>query len=425
MPDRFVAAVRRPDGVARRVRLLPMVPLVAVVATVSGLQAVTDAGAATGTPLSGSYTNSAGTRSYLGYVPSAYHSGTPVPLVVALHGCTQNADVFRQLTQMNNLAESKGFIVVYPQQDSNANPMSCWNWFNSQDMQRGSGEPSLIAGITQQVEHQYKVDPNRVYLAGFSAGGAMADVMAATYPDLYSAVGIGSGLQYGGINPTLSPTQAGQQVLAAMGSHARAVPVLIFQGGQDNIVPPDNATKLVQQWQTTDNLITAGSFPAVPTQTQNLQSPGGQAYTVSHYADAKGLDMLQSWAVPSMSHAWSGGCGCQSYANPPGPDESTAMYSFFVNHPMSTGATGGSGLPLPGGIPPVASPPAPLPPVALPPVSLPPISLAPVSLPPVLTTPLAFPSAVLSGVQQFFSGLLHGWPFTAWPLSALHLPGLQ
>ena len=340
MVERVMAGVRPMRGIAQRLRLLPVTSLLAIVAAALGPQAVARAATLPGTPFSGTYTNAAGTRTYLGYVPSGYHPGTAVPLVVALHGCTESNAVFRQLSHLDSLAETRDFIVVYPNQDSHANPMTCWNWFQNKDMQRGSGEPSIIAGVTQWVESHYSIDPNRVYLTGFSAGGAMADVMGATYPDLYAAIGIGSGIQYGGIDPTLSPTQAGQKAFAAMGSYARAMPVLVFQGGQDHIVPPRDATDLVQQWQTTDNLVAAYSVPTSPTQTVNQLSSGGQAYTVTHYASAGGKDVIQSWLVPSMSHAWSGGCGCQSYAYPSGPDESSAMYDFFMDHPMSTDTSG-------------------------------------------------------------------------------------
>lgn len=334
MVDGVMAAVRTIQD-RRRLRLVPAASLLAILAAAAGQHADAHAAAPSGSRFSGTFGNAAGSRSYIGYVPSSYRSGTAVPLVVALHGCTETDDVFRQLSQLDSLAEAKDFIVVYPNQDSHANPMSCWNWFNTQHMHRGSGEPSLIAGITHWVQSHYSVDPNRIFLTGFSAGGAMADVMGATYPDVYAAIGIGSGIQYEGIDPTLSPTKAGRDAFGAMGSHARDMPVLVFQGGDDHIVPPSNATNLVQQWQTTDNLVAAGSVPSSATQTVNLQSTDGQTYTVTHYANGAGQDVIQSWFVPSMSHAWSGGCGCQSYAYPTGPNESSAMYDFFMDHPMS------------------------------------------------------------------------------------------
>jgi poly(hydroxyalkanoate) depolymerase family esterase len=363
-PDHVDATVRGRRGGTRRLLCLSSAPLLAIVAAVSGQQAVAHAAAVPGAHFSGSYTNAAGTRSYLGYVPSTYRTGTAVPLVVALHGCTETADSFRQLAQTDNLAEARNFLVVYPEQSQSANYMRCWNWFNPQDQQRGSGEPSLIAGITGWVQQHYTVDPNRVYVMGLSAGGAMASVMGATYPDLYAAIGVGSGVEYGatavqyvaGWGGT-DPAQAGEAAYRAMGVHAREMPALIFQGGKDTTVPVINASNLVRQWQTTadwadDGRGNDGSVPALPTQTLNQRAPSGRSYTVAKYVDGHGQELLQYWLVPDMVHAWSGGCGCAQYADPSGPDETRAMYDFFVNHPMSSNRVSTSpGLPKLTGLP--------------------------------------------------------------------------
>jgi poly(hydroxyalkanoate) depolymerase family esterase len=265
-----------------------------------------------------------------------------MPVVVALHGCTQTADVYRQLSGWDKLAEAKGFIVLFPQQDSSRNSYSCWNWFQQADMHRGSGEPAIIAGMVSSVEQQFSVDSHRVYVAGFSAGGAMATVMGATYPDIFAAVGSGSGCEYNGL-PCVGyqgpdPSQTGQQAYQAMGSYARVMPVIVFQGTADTTVAPANAAQIVAEWQVTDNYATGGSATgSIPTAPMNQSSgsvQGGRTYTVTKYPDAHGNDLLDFWQIQGMNHAWSGGSSTEQYADPSGPDETAAMYAFFSSHPL-------------------------------------------------------------------------------------------
>jgi poly(hydroxyalkanoate) depolymerase family esterase len=298
--------------------------------------------AATGTLTSGDYTGSEGSQHYELYIPSTYKAGKPVPLVVALHGCTQTADQFRLLSRWDALAEAKGFIVVFPQQDPNANHMKCWNFFQDGHMHRSAGEPMRIAAVTSFIEHKCAVDPHRVYAAGLSAGGAMASVMAATYPDLFAAIGIGSGCEYAATATcagykSSDPVQAGQQAYKEMGSHARPMPFIAFEGDADTTVPPINADQLVQQWLVTDDLADDaalnGSVPSAPAKTTQGQAPGGQSYTVRTYVDNRRAELAQYWVVQGMKHAWSGGDPSQSYADPSGPDETAAMYAFFLSHP--------------------------------------------------------------------------------------------
>jgi poly(hydroxyalkanoate) depolymerase family esterase len=295
-----------------------------------------------GTPFAGTYTNSAGSLVYQGYVPSTYKSGTAVPLVVALHGCTETADQFRQLTRWDELAEAKGFIVVFPQQSKDNNSMNCWNFFQTAHMSRGAGEPSLIAGLTTWVQQHYTVDAHRTYVTGLSAGGAMSSVMAATYPDLYAAAGIGSGCEYAATAAcagykSADPVTAGQQAYKAMGQYARPMPVILFEGDKDTTVPPVNAQQIVQQWQVTDDLADDGagngSIPVQATSVTQGSVPGGHTYSVTQYSDGSHKELLESWLVNGMGHAWSGGCSCQQYADPAGPDETGAMYAFFMAHP--------------------------------------------------------------------------------------------
>jgi poly(hydroxyalkanoate) depolymerase family esterase len=291
---------------------------------------------------SGTYANGAGTLDYELYVPSTYRAGAPMPVVVGLHGCSQSADAFRQLSGLDALAESKGFIVLFPQQLSSRNYLTCWNWFQQPDMHRGSGEPAIIAGMVQAVEQLYSVDTHRVYVAGFSAGGAMANVMGATYPDMFAAVGSGSGCEYDGLpclgNGGPSPSQTGQEAYQAMGSFARVMPAIVFQGDSDNIVAPANGPQIVQEWQVTDNYVASGSangpIPTYPTNQSFGWTPGGAMDTVSYYGDGHGNELIEYWSIHGMGHAWSGGNSSQLYSYPSGPSESDAMYSFFTKHPL-------------------------------------------------------------------------------------------
>jgi poly(hydroxyalkanoate) depolymerase family esterase len=262
-------------------------------------------------------------------------------MVVALHGCTETDDVYRQLSGWDQLAQAKNFIVVFPKQSSSRNYQSCWNWFQQSNMQRGSGEPSMIADLTTSIEKSYSVDSHRVFVAGFSAGGAMANVMGATYPDVFAAVGVGSGCEYNGLpcvgSPGPDPTQTGKQAYGAMGSNARVMPAIVFQGDADTTVVPANAPLIVREWQVTDDYADNGSLDgSIPSGSKNVAQgavTGGRSYSVTTYADGQGHDLIQYWLVHGMNHAWSGGSNTQQYADPSGPNETAAMFAFFSSHP--------------------------------------------------------------------------------------------
>src|SRR5579859_4074253 len=200
--------------------------------------------------------------SYFVYTPTTYRIGTPVPLIMMLHGCNQRAEDFAAGTCMNLLAEQHHCVVAYPQQARNYNRMLCWNWFQSSNQMRNHGEPALIAGIVEDiVQHstQWTIDPNRIYVAGLSAGATMATILGATYPDLFAAIGVHSGLAYQAATNMIDglramrgngpdPAMQGQAAHVAMGSAARVVPVIVFHGTRDSVVNPANGEKVVQQW---------------------------------------------------------------------------------------------------------------------------------------------------------------------------------
>ena len=145
------------------------------------------------------YSNDAGSLVYEGYVPPSYDGGLDVPLVVALHGCTQTAAEFSRGTRFNALAAARTFIVVYPQQDPARNIGRCWNWYQAQDSRRDRGEASLVAGITRLAQATWRINKSQTFVTGISAGGAMTVQMAAAYPDLYAAIAVHAGCEFDGL----------------------------------------------------------------------------------------------------------------------------------------------------------------------------------------------------------------------------------
>jgi poly(hydroxyalkanoate) depolymerase family esterase len=272
--------------------------------------------------LAGAFSNRAGRRDYKLYVPSSYR-GQPLPLVVMLHGCTQTPDDFAAGTRLNELAEEQPCLVLYPAQAQAANGSRCWNWFNARDQQRDQGEASLIAGMTRDIVARYGLDPARVYIAGLSAGGAMAAVMAATYPELYAAVGIHSGLPYAAAND-LPSAFAAMKGTAASRANARlqAIPVIVFHGDKDTTVHPRNSELIIRQ-----------CAAQVPGEIQaGRAAPGQYAYTQTVHARPDGHRVAEHWLVHGAGHAWLGGSRQGSYTDGKGPDASQEMMRFFAMH---------------------------------------------------------------------------------------------
>jgi poly(hydroxyalkanoate) depolymerase family esterase len=291
----------------------------------------------------GFYTDAYGTRAYKLYIPSGY-SGQALALLVMLHGCYQNPDDFAAGTRMNRLAETGAFLVVYPGQPSSANISRCWNWFRREDQQRGSGEPALLAGLTRQIMATYHVDVRRVFVAGLSAGAAMSVILGATYPDLYAAVGVHSGLAYAAAHDLatayaamqhggLAPARPESRTSGATGVLARVVPTIVFHGDRDLTVNAVNADHVLSPWiQATDEREpTHRSDQHV--RVERGQVPGGYAYTRSIYQDPQGRALMEKWIVHQMGHAWSGGGPRGSYSDPKGPNASAEMVRFFSEHP--------------------------------------------------------------------------------------------
>lgn len=286
----------------------------------------------TGEFLTRRFIHAAGTRTYKLYLPArcvGAASVAPLPLVVMLHGCTQSADDFAAGTQMNRLADTHGFLVVYPEQPAGANPSRCWNWFRAEDQVRDGGEPALIAGIVQAVMADHAVDTRRIFVAGLSAGAAMAVILGETHPELFAAVGVHSGLPYRSASDIPSALAAMKgRGLATPQPVGRGVPTIVFHGDRDHTVQQRNGERIVEQ------ATKAHSMQGLQVRTDTGAVPGGRRYTRTVHADAQGRPRVECWTLHGAGHAWSGGHASGSYTDGSGPDASAEMLRFFLaQHP--------------------------------------------------------------------------------------------
>ncbi len=265
--------------------------------------------------------NEAGTRRYKLYVPKTF-DGTPLPLVVMLHGCTQTPDDFAAGTRMNDVADETGVLVAYPEQRASANSSKCWNWFRPADQRRDGGEPSLIADLVRQVSRDLPVAPGKVFVAGLSAGGAAAAVLAHEYPDLFAGACVHSGLACGAARDLPSALAAMRSgAPARSGGTVRAVPTIVFHGTGDRTVNPANAGHVTSA---------AAACLSAPDVTHG-RSAGGVHYSRAVYRDDTGRPSAETWMLQGAGHAWSGGSSSGSYTDPLGPDASREMMRFFLS----------------------------------------------------------------------------------------------
>ncbi|HEY2462816.1 MAG TPA: PHB depolymerase family esterase [Steroidobacteraceae bacterium] len=286
----------------------------------------------------GSFANSHGSRRYKLFIPSG-KAAKPLPLLVMLHGCLQDPDDFALGTRMNAIAEQQRIFVLYPEQSEAANQTRCWNWFNAAHQRRDLGEPSIIAGMTRELIRSYDIDARRVYIAGMSAGGAMAAIMAANYSDLYAAVGIHSGIPYGAARNFLAAIAAMKDG-AASGARlpSKSIPLMVFHGDQDLMVNSHNGAQIVAQW-------LGGPAPHLRQEisTARADEGSGRAFTRTLYRDRTGRTVAENWLVHDAGHAWSGGGTAGSFTDPLGPDASREMVRFFsaVSEDAVSATTGG------------------------------------------------------------------------------------
>jgi poly(hydroxyalkanoate) depolymerase family esterase len=275
--------------------------------------------------LSGSFSAEAGSRNYRLYIPAHKAEGAPA-LVVMLHGCQQNPDDFAAGTRMNALAEKSGCLVLYPEQARSANGSNCWNWFETPHQRRELGEPAIIAGMTREVMREHGIDPGRVYVAGLSAGGAMAAILGAAYPDLFAAIGVHSGLPVGSAHDLMSALNAmkGARKKRHGARPERPLPAIVFHGDQDATVHPSNGQAVLRQFAST------GQHRQVE---DRGEGGAGRGYTRTSTLDDADRVVAEHWVVHGAGHAWSGGSTAGSYADPAGPDASSEMLRFFLAQP--------------------------------------------------------------------------------------------
>ncbi|CUH11650.1 esterase, PHB depolymerase family [Jannaschia seosinensis] len=267
-----------------------------------------------------SFTCPAGTRRYRTYVPASARDGV-TGLVVMLHGCTQTPEDFAIGTGMNALAETHRFIVVYPHQARGDNAQSCWNWFSRGDQQRDRGEPAILAGLTREAIARHGVPDGRTFVAGLSAGAAMAVILGDAYPELFSAVGAHSGLPTGSAKdlPSAYAAMAGQ---GSPGNVAGpAVRTIVFHGSADKTVHPSNGEKIARR--------ALDRGPQQSLQHEESGATSGRSFRHCTTYGTDGTEAVEHWVVEGLGHAWSGGQAAGSYTDAQGPDASAEMVRFF------------------------------------------------------------------------------------------------
>lgn len=273
------------------------------------------------------------------YQPSGEISATPRPLVVMLHGCKQSATDFAASTRMNQLAERKGFVVLYPQQSAAADAHRCWRWYQ-RATQQGGGDVRLIAAMIRQVQEKYRLDTSRTYVAGLSAGAGLAAILALRHPQLIAAAGLHSAPVYGTADSPMSGFQAMQQGSGTAYRDAVSefsdgktpfpgMPVVLIHGKNDPVVRRVNMDQLTAQFAIINAPFITSQEPVFRSYPGRIggRSPRHAFKTSTHYAGRR--PELMHCEIDSLGHAWSGGDGSVPFSSPAGPDATLLMWTFF------------------------------------------------------------------------------------------------
>ncbi len=290
----------------------------------------------------GTFRNEAGERPYALHIPDGERPAGGRPLVVLLHGCTQDADDIARGTRLQEVAGARGWMVLYPEQPLAFNPKKCWNWFDPAHQRRDAGEPSLIAGMAAQVVAEHGGDASRVYLGGISAGAAMASLVAAAYPEKFTALALHSGLVHGAARTVMeavsvmqrgvpSPEPFGEGAFAAMGARARIVPTLVIHGESDQVVAPINGAQAAKQWFLTNAMAKGQVLDTTSGGTDRVVTEeGGYRVTRSTYRAKDGMPLSWLVMVRELGHAWSGGSTEGTFTDAKGPLASALVVDFFA-----------------------------------------------------------------------------------------------
>jgi poly(hydroxyalkanoate) depolymerase family esterase len=226
---------------------------------------------------------------------------------------------------MNDLAAEFRFLVAYPNQSTNANPSVCWNWFQPGDQKRGYGEPAIIAGIARAIIAEGEIDPTRVFVAGLSAGGAMAAILGACYPDVFAAIGVHSGLAPGSASDAASAFAAmrgngySKRKNDAKRDAYRGVRAIVFHGESDTTVHPSNAERITNSFiELEGNTVSTG-----------VGTTMGRTFKRTVVRDEGSVSQHERWMIQGANHAWSGGNREGSFTDSSGPDASREIVGFF------------------------------------------------------------------------------------------------
>ena len=297
--------------------------------------------------VTGRFTGAAGSRPWRLFVPTMWNRSKPGTMLVMLHGCTQNAEDFARGTRMDLVAEEQGFLVLYPEQISEANPRGCWNWFTPEHQSRGAGEPAILSALIGDVGVQYGADAMRVHVVGVSAGAAMAGLLAVAYPHQFASLSMVSATSWRAANDVPSALHVmrngagenaatAQQMIAAMGDDARALPTLVLHGDQDAVVNVRNANETAAQWVAAHSQLRHDAGLPMLQADPNVAARTEHEYRVQEqsWRDSDGRDAVTVVHIGELGHAWSGGSARGSYTDEKGPDASRMIAAFCARHPV-------------------------------------------------------------------------------------------